>query len=216
MPRMCLLGLTFFCTLASAAAPHDETAYSIGVQLGERLRGEVAADGLDDLVQGLRQGYAAGPTALPRERIRSLLEAHASALEKQNSATPEQQAAMRSERLFLVNEKARFGVRELAGGVLVSELRAGRSPANPNAREVQVNYRGLLTNGSQFDASSSPQWFRLDSVIPGWRVALAQMPVGARWRVVIPSVQAYGANGAGNLIPPYSALIFEIDLLQTR
>jgi FKBP-type peptidyl-prolyl cis-trans isomerase FklB len=50
-------------------------------------------------------------------------------------------------------------------------------------------------------------------VISGWRSALQQMPVGAKWRLVIPSDQAYGADGAGELIPPYTPLVFEIELL---
>jgi hypothetical protein len=53
-----------------------------------------------------------------------------------------------------------------------------------------------------FDQNSQPQWFSLDSVISGWRSALQQMPVGAKWRLVIPSAQAYGADGAGDLIAP--------------
>ena len=60
-----------------------------------------------------------------------------------------------------------------------------------------MNYRGQLADGSVFDESDGPQWFRLDSVIAGWRDALQEMPVGAKWRLVIPSAQAYGAEGAG-------------------
>ena len=66
-----------------------------------------------------------------------------------------------------------------------------------------------------FDQSNQPQWFRLDSVIDGWRSALPQMPTGAKWRLVIPSAQAYGADGAGDLIAPYTPLVFEIELLGT-
>ena len=54
-----------------------------------------------------------------------------------------------------------------------------------------------------------------DSVISGWRVALQEMPVGAKWRLVIPSAQAYGAEGAGDLIAPYTPLVFEVELLGT-
>jgi FKBP-type peptidyl-prolyl cis-trans isomerase FklB len=81
---------------------------------------------------------------------------------------------------------------------------------------VYVSYVGLLPDGSVFDHSSQPQWFRLDSVIAGWRSALVQMPVGAKWRLAIPSSQAYGAQGAGDLIAPNTPLVFEIELFATR
>ena len=79
-----------------------------------------------------------------------------------------------------------------------------------------MRYVGRLADGSVFDQSETPQWFGLDSVISGWRVALQEMPVGAKWRLVIPSTQAYGAEGAGDLIAPYAPLVFEIELLDSR
>ena len=109
-----------------------------------------------------------------------------------------------------------FGVRELTGGVLVSELRRGQGNGIGAATQVHVRYRGLLADGQVFDQSESAEWFALDSVIEGWRTALRAMPVGARWRVVIPSAQAYGHEGAGDLIPPDAPLVFEIDLLGFR
>ena len=123
--------------------------------------------------------------------------------------------AKRAETRFLVNEKAKAGMRELPGGILRSELHTG-SGVKPKANsKVQVRYVGRLADGSVFDQSETPQWFRLDSVINGWRVALQEMPVGAKWRLVIPSKQAYGAEGAGDLIPPYAPLVFEVELLGT-
>jgi FKBP-type peptidyl-prolyl cis-trans isomerase FklB len=77
-----------------------------------------------------------------------------------------------------------------------------------------VRYAGWLADGSLFDESQAPQWFKLDSVIAGWRTALLEMPTGAKWRLVIPSAQAYGAQGAGDLIPPHTPLVFEVELLE--
>ncbi|RZA09887.1 MAG: FKBP-type peptidyl-prolyl cis-trans isomerase, partial [Proteobacteria bacterium] len=79
----------------------------------------------------------------------------------------------------------------------------------------QVQYVGRLPDGSVFDQSTQAQWFRLNSVIEGWRTVLPQMPVGAKWRVVIASGHAYGADGAGALIPPNTPLTFDIHLLAT-
>ncbi len=145
----------------------------------------------------------------PPERIEQLLLQHENATTETPRITP-------AEARFLANEKARFGVRELTGGVLVSELRRGQGNGIGAATQVHVRYRGLLADGQVFDQSESAEWFALDSVIEGWRTALRAMPVGACWRVVIPSAQAYGHEGAGDLIPPDAPLVFEIDLLGVR
>ena len=79
-----------------------------------------------------------------------------------------------------------------------------------------MRYSGRLADGTLFDESREPQWFRLDSLIAGWRSALLDMPAGARWQLVIPSAQAYGEEGAGDLIPPHAPLVFEVELLESR
>jgi FKBP-type peptidyl-prolyl cis-trans isomerase len=205
---LCLLSTPLLA--ASNGTEHD-LSYSLGVRLGERLRAEVPELELQALLDGLRQAYRGEPLALKSTRIEQLLSEHAERLAAPNKAEP----AIRAETLFLVNQKAKAGVRELAGGVLRSELRAG-SGAKPKAHgKVQVRYAGYLADGSLFDQNQEPQWFSLDSVIAGWRLALQEMPTGAKWRLVIPSAQAYGAEGAGDLIPPYAPLVFEVELLGT-
>ncbi|MDO8696865.1 MAG: FKBP-type peptidyl-prolyl cis-trans isomerase [Pseudomonas sp.] len=196
---------------ANPETDHD-LAYSLGVRLGERLRAEVPDLQLQALLDGLRQAYRGEPLALKSARIEQLLAEHE---ERLATAPSSAEPAIRAEKLFLVNEKAKAGIRELAGGILLTELRPG-SGAKPKASgRVQVRYVGRLADGSVFDQNEQPQWFRLDSVISGWRLALQEMPSGAKWRLVIPSAQAYGAEGAGDLIPPYAPLVFEVELLGT-
>lgn len=213
MPRLPLLML---CLLAPVAHTDDHThdlSYSLGVKLGERLRDEVPQLELPALLDGLRQAYRNEPLALEAERIEQLLAEH----DAQLADAPQQlEHAKQAERRFLANEKSKAGVRVLENGVLMQEMRAGSGPKpGPNAR-VQVRYVGFLADGSQFDESQTAQWFRLDSVIAGWRSALPLMPVGAQWRLVVPSAQAYGEEGAGDLIAPYSPLVFELELLDTQ
>lgn len=198
------------CASLAQASQQEDLAYSLGVRLGERLREEVPDLPLPSLLEGLRQAYDGQPLRLDAERIERLLDEHEARL----AQDPRRHARAReAERRFLAEERARPGVRVLDGGVLVSELRAG-SGARPSARSrVQVRYSGQLADGSLFDESQTPQWFRLDSLIAGWRSALLQMPVGAHWRLVVPSDQAYGEDGAGDLIPPYSPLVFDLELL---
>lgn len=209
MLRLWLLLLFLCSSLAYAAQQDEDLAYSLGAKLGERLRGEVPELPLEALIEGLRQAYGGEALRLPPERIDALLEQHA-----QRSAEVREQQLRQAEGRFLATEKSRYGVRELAGGVLVRELRAGAGAKPRNDGRVRVSYRGELADGSVFDQSESPQWFRLGALIPGWQTALREMPAGARWRVVIPADQAYGAEGEGDLIPPYAPLVFEVELLE--
>lgn len=197
------------CSLAAQAGQQD-LAYSLGVRLGERLQAEVPDLPLDDLLEGLRQAYAGQPLRLTDARITQLLEEH----EARMDATPARDMpAEAAERDFLAAQRALPHVRALDDGVLVSELRPGSGPMPTARSHVQVRYRGTLADGSLFDESSEAQWFRLDSLIAGWRSALLQMPKGAHWRLVVPSTQAYGAEGAGDLIPPHAPLVFDLELL---
>ncbi len=217
-----MLGLAISAANASEQSPSKTTsqdqhdlAYSLGASLGERLRQEVPDLQIQALIDGLKQAYQGKPLALDNVRIEQILAQHEAQSEADVQA-PKSEKALAAEQQFLAKEKAAKGVRELADGILLTELTPG-SGNKPGANDqVQVNYVGRLPDSTVFDQSTQPQWFRLDSVISGWSSALQQMPVGAKWRLVIPSAQAYGGDGAGELIPPYTPLIFEIELLDTR
>ena len=82
---------------------------------------------------------------------------------------------------------------------------------------VRVHYTGRLIDGTVFDSSvqrGQPAEFPVSGVIPGWVEALTLMPVGSKWELYIPQELAYGERGAGASIPPFSALIFEVELLE--
>jgi len=216
MSRYLFLSLCVFFSVAQAAEKSTENdardlAYSLGASLGERLRQEVPDLQLQALVEGLQQAYQGKPLALRDEQIEQILAEHEAQV-AERPAIPQSEVALENEQRFLAEEKARPGVRELADGILLTELAPGTgAKAGPNGK-VQVVYVGRLPDGSVFDQNSQPQWFSLDSVISGWRSALQQMPVGAKWRLVIPSAQAYGADGAGDLIAPFTPLVFEVEL----
>ncbi|WP_416364761.1 FKBP-type peptidyl-prolyl cis-trans isomerase [Pseudomonas sp. NFX183] len=217
-----MLGLVVSMTHAAEQSPSKTTtqdphglAYSLGASLGERLRQEVPDLQIQALIDGLKQAYQGKPLALDNARIEQILAEH----EAQSAAeaeAPQSEKALAAEQQFLSKEKAAAGVRELSNGILLTELTPGTGSKPLASDEVQVKYVGRLPDGTVFDQSTQPQWFRLDSVISGWSSALQQMPVGAKWRLVIPSAQAYGADGAGELIPAYTPLVFEIELLGTR
>jgi peptidylprolyl isomerase/FKBP-type peptidyl-prolyl cis-trans isomerase FklB len=211
------LSLCLFTSLAHAAdptpatSPHD-LGYSLGASLGTRLHDEVPGLQLDALIEGLRQAYKGEPLALSNERIEQILTEH-DAQAAASSAQPQSEKGLSAERDFLAAEKARPGVRALPNGILITELKAGTGNTAKASGRVQVTYKGMLPDGSVFDENSQPQWFGLDSVIEGWRDGMEGMPVGAKWRLVIPSALAYGAQGAGDVIAPYTPLTFEVELL---
>ena len=216
MPRYLLLSLFFTLppVLAEpAATPSDhDLAYSLGASLGERLREEVPGLQLQALIDGLQQAYQNKPLALSQARIDAILSQHD---QQANDAVAQShvEQALAAERRFIANERGRAGVRELSDGVLMSQLQAGAG-AQPKAHgKVKVRYVGKLPDGTVFDQNDQPQWFNLDSVIAGWQAALPEMATGSKYHLVIPSAQAYGADGAGDLIAPYTPLVFEIELL---
>lgn len=216
MSRYFFLSLCVCFSVAQAAektTPNEahDLAYSLGASLGERLRQEVPDLQLQALLDGLQQAYQGKPLALKDEQIEQILAEHEAQIAEQ-PAVAQSEVALEKEQRFLTEEKAKPGVRELADGILLTELAPGTgAKAGPNGK-VEVLYIGRLPDGTVFDQNSRPQWFTLDSVISGWRSALQNMPVGAKWRLVIPSSQAYGADGAGDLIAPFTPLVFEVEL----
>ena len=221
MSRYLLMSLFLLLPVAQAvqAAPSSEShdlAYSLGASLGERLHQEVPDLDLPALMEGLQHAYKGQPLELKKERIEQILSEHDAEIaeaEASGTTAPQSETALVAEHQFMASEKAKPGVKELADGILMTELVAGTG-AKPTADgRVQVRYVGRLPDGTVFDQSAQPQWFRLDSVISGWTTALQNMPVGAKWRLVIPSSEAYGAEGAGDLIDPFTPLVFEIELV---
>jgi FKBP-type peptidyl-prolyl cis-trans isomerase FklB len=92
----------------------------------------------------------------------------------------------------------------------------GTGPKPTAQNTVKVNYVGSLVDGTEFDSSvkNGPATFPVSGVIPGWTEALQLMPVGSKFKLFLPSTIAYGANGAGEVIKPFSTLVFEVELLE--
>jgi FKBP-type peptidyl-prolyl cis-trans isomerase FkpA len=105
------------------------------------------------------------------------------------------------------------------GGLVYKSLREG-SGASPKATDVvTVNYRGTLPDGKEFDSSykrGKPAEFPLDGVIKCWTEGVQMMKVGGKARLVCPPETAYGARGAGGVIPPNATLSFEVELLAVK
>jgi FKBP-type peptidyl-prolyl cis-trans isomerase FkpA len=104
----------------------------------------------------------------------------------------------------------------LPSGVVVAHLKTGKGASPGTASTVRVNYRGTLPNGNEFDSSykrNEPISFPLRGVIPCWTEGVQKMKVGGKARLTCPADTAYGARGVPGVIPPNTALTFEVELL---
>ena len=118
---------------------------------------------------------------------------------------------------FLAENKNKAGVTVTSTGLQyeVVKMGTGKKPSAENT--VKVHYTGTLINGTKFDSSfdrNEPAEFQVNGVIKGWTEALQLMPVGSKFKLYIPESLAYGGNGAGELIKPFSTLIFDVELLE--
>lgn len=116
---------------------------------------------------------------------------------------------------YLDANKKRPGVMVTASGLQYEVLKAGDGPKPVDSNTVKVHYTGTFINGKKFDSSvdrGQPIEFPVTGVIPGWTEALKLMPVGSKWKLVVPSELAYGERGNQG-IPGGSTLIFEVELI---
>jgi FKBP-type peptidyl-prolyl cis-trans isomerase FklB len=118
---------------------------------------------------------------------------------------------------YLAENKEKAGVTVTASGLQYEVVKMGDGPMPTAQNTVKVHYVGTLIDGTEFDSSlkrNQPAEFPVSGVIPGWTEALLLMPVGSKFNLVLPQSIAYGANGAGEVIKPYSTLIFQVELLE--
>lgn len=118
---------------------------------------------------------------------------------------------------FLAENKSKSGVTTTASGLQYEVVKMGTGEKPTTESMVQVHYTGTLIDGTEFDSSvkrNQPAEFPVSGVIAGWTEALQLMPVGSKFKLYIPQNLAYGENGAGDIIKPYSTLIFDVELLK--
>jgi FKBP-type peptidyl-prolyl cis-trans isomerase FkpA len=111
------------------------------------------------------------------------------------------------------------GAVKTSSGMVYISLKDGKGKAPSAANTVEVNYRGTLTNGKEFDSSYKRKQsisFPLTRVIPCWTEGMQLMKVGGKAKLVCPPELAYGSRGAGSDVPPNATLIFEVELLNIK
>jgi FKBP-type peptidyl-prolyl cis-trans isomerase FklB len=195
--------------------------YSIGYQIGGDFQRQDVPLDPDALVAGIRDALAGTEAKLSEEERRETLAALQTRMKAAQQAG--QQAAaetnLAAAKAFLTENAAKQGVTTLPSGLQYKVLTEGTG-AKPAATDtVTVHYRGTLIDGSEFDSSYSrnaPATFPLNRVIKAWTEGLQLMGEGAKWELYVPPDLGYGPQGAGDRIPPQSALVFEVELIKAK
>lgn len=192
-----------------------QVSYALGLGIGQNLLGMGAKDiNIDEFAHGVKDVLEGKKLEMDHKTAQIIVSQYIDDLDKKMTAA--RQAANKQ---FLDENKQRPDVVTLPSGLQYYIVNKGNE-AGKRAKEtdrVQCHYEGRLLDGSVFDSSyqrGEPAVFGVNQVIAGWTEALQLMPEGAKWTLFIPSELAYGAQGAGQVIPPHSALIFDVELLK--
>ena len=198
-----------------------KASYAIGLNIGSTWKQQDIDVNYEQLVRGIKDAKAGGPTALTEAEAREVLNKYRQEL-MAKQAEKRRLAAERNKQeaeKFFADNKAKPGVVALTNGLQYKVLAEG-SGESPKAEDsVTVNYRGTLLSGTEFDSSAKagqPASFRVTGVIPGWTQALTRMKPGAKWQLFIPSDLAYGDSGRPPTIEPGAALIFDVELVSVQ
>jgi FKBP-type peptidyl-prolyl cis-trans isomerase len=188
------------------------TSYAFGMTVGGDLKQAGLEMDYSAFTEGLKNAMEQGPTLLNQNEALEIVQtAFENAMMKQAAELREK------EENFLTKNAQNEGVLSNPSGLQYTVLVKGDGP-KPSADDiVRVHYEGALIDGTVFDSSyhlEGGEEIPLDMVIPGWAEGIQLMNVGSKYRVYIPSHLAYGERGAGQIIPPYSTLVFTIELLE--
>jgi FKBP-type peptidyl-prolyl cis-trans isomerase len=197
--------------VGQGASPNSDVSYALGMEFGRNLREAGFEISYDDFLQGFKDTFEGRTPRLTSEDADMKIQsAYVTAMEKQSAGLKEAEAN------FLDENSLKDGIVTTDSGLQYEVIVEG-SGARPQATDtVRVNYEGTLIDGQVFDSSyqrGEPAEFPLDRVIPGWSEGLQLMTEGSNYRLYIPSELAYGSQGASGVIPPYSALIFNVELI---
>src|SRR5688572_28167507 len=194
---------------------HQKASYGLGVLVATNIKSQ-GADSLDleSLSIGIRDVFGNKTLKMEQQECLSTVQAYMQqAVEIKNKELAAESVT------FLNENKSKEGVKVTASGLQYKVLTAGQGKAATPTDQVTVHYTGKLIDGTVFDSSverNEPATFGVSDVIPGWTEALQLMHEGDKWILYIPHDLAYGERGAGGQIPPFAALIFEVELLKVN
>ncbi|MEQ7798771.1 FKBP-type peptidyl-prolyl cis-trans isomerase [Pedobacter sp. ASV1-7] len=193
----------------------DSASYAFGNTMATSMKNDgLGSLNYDLLVKGLKDAFGGATPLISKEKAQAAISNLFITVSKQKHAP-----AINEGKAFLEKNKLQSGVQVTASGLQYQVINRGTGIRPKATDTVLVNYKGTLLNGKQFDSSydrNEPLELPLNGVIAGWTEGVQLMQTGSKYKFFIPYNLAYGERGAGADIPPYSTLIFEIELLKVN
>ncbi len=208
--------------LAELTTHDQKLSYLFGQNIGGQMSAEKINIDPAAFSRGLSDAIAGNESALSQEEVMAVMQAFQQEQMAARKAQAEAAAKLAAENnakseAFLTENAGKEGVVTLDSGLQYKVLVEGSGPTPAADAMVEVNYKGTLIDGTEFDSSfkrGQPAQFIVTQVIPGWTEALQLMKEGSKWELYIPPSLAYGPGGTGGPIGPNQALIFEVELLR--
>ena len=194
----------------------NKISYALGLGRAQQLKSMDIEDfSLEDFSQSVGDVLSGKTPAMTNREAQQLLNDYFQKKQKDQA-----QKAIAEGKAFLDANGKREGVVTTKSGLQYEVLTPGRGGRRPKATDTVVcHYEGRLASGKVFDSSydrKQPAEFGLNQVIPGWTEGLQLMSEGAKYRFYIPYLLGYGEQGAGSSIPPFSTLVFDVELLGVK
>ncbi|MGP1351312.1 MAG: FKBP-type peptidyl-prolyl cis-trans isomerase [Hoylesella marshii] len=198
----------------------DQISYALGLNIGQQLA-QMGAEELnaDDFAAAVKDVLAGREPKISQQEARNLIQQFVEKQEeKQRKAAEEKGKSAKADgEKYLADNAAKEGVITLPSGLQYQVIKEGNGKKPKATDKVKCHYEGMLVDGTLFDSSiqrGEPATFPLNQVIAGWTEGLQLMHEGAKYRFFIPYQLGYGERGAGASIPPFSALVFDVELLE--
>jgi FKBP-type peptidyl-prolyl cis-trans isomerase len=203
------------CKGKSGSGPKEENfdkdaSYALGMNIGSNLAVDGIIPNSEQFLAGMKDVISGGKTRFTEdEAIQIIQTAYSAMLEKKGNES------MQKGIDFLVENSKKPGIITTSSGLQYEVFKEGTGKKPAASDMVKVHYEGKLIDGTTFDSSygGDPIEFPLDQVISGWTEGVQLMSVGSKYKLFIPSELGYGERGASPVIPPYSVLIFDVELL---
>ena len=193
----------------------DKLSYALGLGIGRQLSQMGAAEIVaEDFAQAIKDVLAGAELKVSDGEAQTIVNKFFE--EKQNAQAKSAKAEGEN---FLAENAKKDGVVMLPSGLQYQVLKEGTGKQPKATDQVECHYEGTLINGQVFDSSyqrGQTATFGLNQVIAGWTEGVQLMKEGAKYRFFIPYNLAYGERGAGQSIPPYAALVFDVELVAVK
>lgn len=194
----------------------ERISYAYGLMISRQLKERGIEVDLGQFTSAFKNVAEGGEPAMTEDEVSAAFAENQKVLDAKNATGPDKEN-MTAGQAFLEENGKKEGVKTTASGLQYQVMTAGEGAKPKATDEVTVHYHGTLIDGTVFDSSverGEPASFPLNRVIPGWTEGVQLMPKGAKYKFFIPYDLAYGERGTGADIKPYSALIFEVELLE--